>query len=139
MDSILVFDKKRRGWLTEDLTLTEFKCKCRFKSCTRTFVLPATARAFQLTRNIYGEPIRVTSAFRCQRHNERVGGVPNSMHKLGAAIDIRPFKDIFDKDELKRLRIIAETYFDVVLEYEGFLHCHMNYLDDKIPLAEFAN
>lgn len=134
---IIVFDKDKKGILSPKLTLSEYKCKCRSKLCTRTFVNPRTVRAFQLTRNIYGCPIAVTSAFRCQTHNKKVGGLANSMHLTGSAIDLRPAIKDFHESELDRLEKVAILYFDVVIRYndKGFIHCHM--LDDDSDLDRY--
>lgn len=39
-------------------------------------------------RVIIGKPLYVNSGYRCPKHNEEVGGVPNSQHVLGTAVDI---------------------------------------------------
>lgn len=41
-------------------------------------------------RELYGAPIVVTSAYRDFHVNAAVGGVANSLHRLGRAADIRP-------------------------------------------------
>lgn len=40
-------------------------------------------------RQRYGKPIIVTSGYRCPRLNKLVGGVYNSLHTCGLAIDVR--------------------------------------------------
>ncbi len=40
-------------------------------------------------RGIAGLPFRISSGYRTERHNERVGGVPDSAHTTGHAADIR--------------------------------------------------
>jgi hypothetical protein len=53
-----------------------------------------------------------------------VGGVPDSRHVRGEAIDISHIEfDTLKKRELKK--ILAEN-FDVVIEYPTFYHCHNN-------------
>lgn len=42
----------------------------------------------QPARDAYGEPIFVTSGFRCKELNELVGGVDNSGHQYGEAVDV---------------------------------------------------
>ena len=42
---------------------------------------------FQAVRNAYGNPINVTSCYRCPRHNASVGGVVTSRHIRGQAFD----------------------------------------------------
>ena len=39
-------------------------------------------------RRIYGQPIRITSGYRCDKLNKLVGGVANSWHTKGNAADI---------------------------------------------------
>ena len=39
-------------------------------------------------RALYGKPIVVTSGFRTESHNEKVGGVSSSSHLKGLAIDV---------------------------------------------------
>lgn len=36
----------------------------------------------------FDKPIRITSFYRNKQHNTMVGGVPNSYHLLGAAVDV---------------------------------------------------
>lgn len=42
----------------------------------------------QPARDILGRPLRVTSGFRCDALNKRVGGKSNSFHRKGMAADI---------------------------------------------------
>jgi uncharacterized protein YcbK (DUF882 family) len=46
--------------------------------------------ALDRVREAYGHPMIVNSGYRSERHNRRVGGVPNSYHRKGMAADIRP-------------------------------------------------
>ncbi len=39
-------------------------------------------------RDLAAIPFRITSGYRTTSHNEAVGGVPNSSHKIGVAADI---------------------------------------------------
>lgn len=39
-------------------------------------------------REWYDKPIYITSGYRCKALNEAVGGVPTSLHSIGAATDI---------------------------------------------------
>ena len=133
---IIVFDKSKKGYLSARvLTLKEYKCKCRSKFCKTTLVNTRSVKAFQLVRNVYGCPIEVTSGYRCQFHNNKVGGLSNSMHLTGSALDLRPAIEDFPAYELDRLEKLAGLFFDVVLRYEGFIHCHM--LDDDESLDKY--
>lgn len=68
---------------------SEFACKCGGKYCKG---YPAEMsekliRTADKVRAHFGKPITVSSGVRCARHNANVGGVSNSRHKLGKAMD----------------------------------------------------
>ena len=117
-----IFDKSHKAKLTDWLTHSEFRCRCDNKDCTFTIVSPRLLNAFRTVRKHWGTPLRVTSGFRCQRHNAEVGGHPDSYHKKGCAIDIVPHKG-----NIEDLYKLAVKFFDIVIHYKdkGFLHCHM--------------
>lgn len=67
----------------------EFACKCGGKHCTG---YPAemnqkVVKAADKVRKHFGQPVTVSSGLRCAKHNTNVGGVSNSRHKLGKAMD----------------------------------------------------
>lgn len=51
------------------------------------------ATVLQPLRDEFGEPIIVSSGYRCERVNNGIGGAKNSDHKYGAAVDIRTVTD----------------------------------------------
>ena len=108
------------GFSNKFLTHNEFKCKCRSLVCTRTLIYSSVIDSFNRVREEYGVAVYVNSGFRCQYHNKKVGGVPNSYHTIGAAIDIRPKYP----EDLDYLETLAKQHFDVVIKYDTFLHCH---------------
>jgi hypothetical protein len=65
----------------------EFACKCG--KCGGFPVEPQEKliRAADKTRDHFGKPMRVTSGVRCATHNANVGGVSNSRHLSGKAMD----------------------------------------------------
>ncbi len=70
---------------------TEFRCKCGGRYCDgyparmqREVVLVADR-----AREYFGAPGHVISGLRCPQHNAASGGVANSRHMTGAAIDLR--------------------------------------------------
>ena len=126
---ILVFNKDQDAFLAHTLTLSEYKCRCDHSECTRTLVLASTVKSFICLRRAFNQPIQVNSAFRCQIHNKSVGGLSTSFHQIGAAVDLAPgSKDREDgegfKERLDRLEELAILYFDTVIRYERFVHCH---------------
>lgn len=102
------------------LRTSELDCHCTYYSCKRTIFARVTEESFVATRDEFGMRVNINSGFRCQRHNTDVGGVGDSKHKLGLALDLAPDSLI----DLDRLEIIARKHFDVVIRYETFVHCH---------------
>ena len=65
----------------------EFDCKCGcgggFKNMDRDFL-----DALDVAREFAKVPFNLSSAFRCESHNEKVGGAPFSSYTRGYAVDI---------------------------------------------------
>lgn len=79
--------------LTNNFSLSEFKCKCG--KCE---MLPEVlkniselAKNLQVLRDYIKEPITINSGYRCEAHNmsSKVNGSKNSQHLFGKAADIR--------------------------------------------------
>lgn len=119
---VQLYEKYYVGKLSQNLNHTEFRCKCTNPSCTYTLVNNRVVTAFQIVRKHWGRPIGVSSGFRCQMHNIEVGGVLDSWHKRGFAIDIFPYDG-----DIEILYEIANSFFDLVIWYkeDNFLHCQM--------------
>lgn len=71
-------------------TREEFRCKCG-KYCDGFPAEPSGAllRLAQRVRGHFGAPAIVSSGVRCEAHNAAVGGVANSRHLTGRAMDFR--------------------------------------------------
>lgn len=95
-------DKKVSKYFWE----SEFKCKCG-KCQLIPGMSPVLIERLDKMREEYGQPIIVTSGFRCKDHNKRVGGSPRSQHLYGRAADITG-------EDLDRLYELAERYFDSI-------------------------
>ena len=108
-------------YLAPYISLKEYECKCKSPRCIYTLVNPGVVHSFTLFRKSWGKPLTITSAYRCQAHNEAVGGLPNSFHTRGQAIDISSAGY-----NILELRDVAELFFDTVIVYEtkNFIHCH---------------
>ena len=67
----------------------EFACKCG--KCGGFPVEPEEklVRLEERVREHFGVPVRNSSGVRCPEHNARVGGVVNSRHRKGKAVDFR--------------------------------------------------
>lgn len=70
----------------------EFRCQCGGKYCNGFPAEPAeeTVRLADEIRRRAGVPLNVNSGVRCKQHNADVGGVSNSLHLTGQAIDLGP-------------------------------------------------
>ena len=66
----------------------EFACKCgRYCNGYPAEMDEALIRTAERLRRHFGAPVRVSSGLRCSRHNRSVGGVGNSRHLAGKAMD----------------------------------------------------
>ena len=85
----------------------EFRCQCGGKYCNGFPAEPVeeTVRLADEIRRRAGVPLNVNSGVRCKQHNADVGGVWNSLHLTGQAIDLAP---IGGNISAARLQEIAE-------------------------------
>ncbi len=63
----------------------EFRCK----HCGEILIESKIIDILEELRNYLKKPVIITSAYRCKVHNRRIGGVPNSAHTKGLAVDIK--------------------------------------------------
>jgi uncharacterized protein YcbK (DUF882 family) len=76
--------------LTNNFSLSEFQCKCGCKMPDEVLEnIKELACNLQYIREYLNEPLKLTNAYRCKKHNKAVGGVKNSQHILGKAADIQ--------------------------------------------------
>lgn len=68
---------------------SEFACKCK-KYCNGfpVDINHTVVRIAERARKEFGKPCIISSGVRCEKHNKNVGGVSNSRHKLGKAMDL---------------------------------------------------
>lgn len=79
-------------------------------------------------REAYGEPIIVTSGYRCEELNRLIGGSKNSQHRVGMAVDIRTIEDT--KEENKKLFDLIQELnlpFDQLINEHNFDWIHVSY------------
>lgn len=79
-------------------------------------------------RQAWGQPIIVSSGYRCPALNKAVGGVANSQHKLGQAADIHTVSDT-PADNKKLYLLIQKLGLPVdqcINEY-GYNWIHVSY------------
>jgi len=110
--------------LAYKLDSSEFRCQCTRMTCNQILFSPRLKDSWNLSRSQFGKALKVNSGHRCQSHNEEVGGVEDSKHTKGEAIDISHVE--FEPLEKRHLKMILDNNFDVVIEYPTFYHCHNN-------------
>ena len=66
-------------------TKDEFKCPC----CNDNEISSLLAMMLDDARREAGIPFSINSGYRCEHHNNEVGGSASSSHLLGLAADIR--------------------------------------------------
>ena len=104
--------------LSKNFYKKEFACKC---GCGLQSVNPRLITALQKLRDLIGRPITITSACRCESHNAKVGGVKNSYHTQGIAVDIQ-VKGMTPKEVAKCAETIKEFYEGGIGIYKTFVH-----------------
>lgn len=62
----------------------------------------------------------ITSALRTEEQNKAAGGVPNSQHLKGEAIDIKPYSSTTYNQLLSY--IMDNVAYDQFITYNGFMH-----------------
>lgn len=96
-------------------TKDELKCKC---GCSKIIINNDFLKKIEELRKFLDFPFIVNSYFRCEKHNKEIGGVNNSHHLTGNAIDIRA-------NGVKALMIVENvTAFGIkgIGVYKTFIH-----------------
>ena len=60
---------------------------------TEIFYIEKLAEQLQRIRDRYGQPIIISSGYRCDKLNRAVGGTKDADHRFGAAADIHSLED----------------------------------------------
>lgn len=111
----MIFDRRESFKITENFWSGEFYCKCGI--CARQIVEKELVERLEHLRNSVGHPLLVNSGYRCARHNELVGGRPNSAHLYGKAADISS-SGLTGKEIAQH----AERYFDRIGVADSWIH-----------------
>ena len=94
---------------------SEFKCPC----CSKAVVSRKLVFMLDLARDIAGVPFKISSGYRCKKHNLEVGGVKDSAHLKGLAVDIEVPDNV---SRLKILRALVIVGFNRIGISKGFIH-----------------
>ena len=75
--------------MTKNFKRQEFNCKCGCDMPLEVYEnVIKLAGQLQTLRDYVGRPIKINSAYRCPKHNKKIGGSETSQHLLGKAADI---------------------------------------------------
>lgn len=76
-------------YLTNNFKFSEFECRDGSKIPDKYLKnIFEVADNLQVLRNYIMKPITINSAYRSKEHNKNIGGVKNSQHLKGKAVDI---------------------------------------------------
>lgn len=116
------YNKGDNTIISTNFKVNEFDCNCTNKSCKITYIDPMLVRVIQNIRDRIGRPLNINSAYRCKKHNKAVGGVADSQHLLGKAVDLSLPENMNFSQFIK---IISETQglsFFKVYPAKKFIH-----------------
>jgi len=105
-------------YITKNLTKAEIACK---DGCGFATIAPELAEGFQRARDMAGEAIFITSGCRCPKRNKYVGGVADSAHLTGKALDLH-FKCTDYFSMVKLAFLLGRSGFKRLGVSDKFLH-----------------
>lgn len=125
LTQVLLFPKGDKTLINPYLRHSEIDCRCNRSICTFTILNPVVGDRFYMVRSLFGKPLRISSAFRCQSHNHDVSTVGStSSHTTGNAIDVLTSE--FSSEEKSKLEKLLAMHFDYIQVKRDFIHAHIN-------------
>jgi hypothetical protein len=99
--------------------------EARCQHCWLVILEPDLLEKLHILRSAWGSPITAPSWTRCRVHNADVGGVLNSYHLNGRAVDLRPkiLPGQIESSIIGSFAEVAKLYFPFVLRHERYIHC----------------
>lgn len=105
--------------LSKNFKESEFHCRCGL--CAFPGMNPKLINGLQKLRDSIGRAIKVTSGYRCPRHNMEIGGHPKSQHLRGNAADIK-VRSMKPHDLMLHAMEIKEFEQGGIGIYDTFVH-----------------
>jgi len=107
--------------LTKNIELQEMLCPCGCMGFVYNEDLVTGLQRIRNAANVligpYEVKIRITSGFRCKKHNQAIGGASRSYHTKGMAADIKLY--IRDKGEIRWMKP-SYMFWHVIMPLEAF-------------------
>lgn len=94
----------------------EFTCKC---GCGFNNINDELVLLLDIARGLAKVPFSINSACRCDKHNKQIGGVEDSAHTKGLAVDI---STLSDSVRFAVVSALLKVGFKRVLMYSTFVH-----------------
>ncbi len=120
--------------MTRNFKIHEFECRCGCEMPSDLYInIVKLANQLQVLRDFINKPIKITNAYRCENHNEIVGGVKNSMHIFGKAADLQ-VKGMTPNDLYKKIDSLindGEILQGGLGLYNTFVHYDFGYKGKK--------
>ena len=86
---VKTYQENDRVQLSEHFNSYEFRCGLgRPCACTTILIDDKLVEFLEQIRQHFGQPITITSAYRCESYNRNIGGATGSRHSKGQAADI---------------------------------------------------
>jgi hypothetical protein len=111
-------DARNRIVLNEYFSLDEFEDPSTGQVMLNPTLLEALVRA----RVILGMPIEITSGYRTAEYNRELGGRADSLHLIGAAVDLRTGEHAYNQALVAALRSDARLFVECALDH---VHVHV--------------
>ncbi len=116
---------------TDDKELKELNAEEGYKIKDKLVKLAEFAES---VRNVLNCPMIITSGFRCEKLNAKVGGSPTSQHRFAEAIDFIP-KTMSAFEAFTKIMISGIAYKQIILEKRGqghLIHISMGFKRQKL-------
>lgn len=97
----------------------EFACKC---GCGKADASAELQEKLDEARALAGVPFIITSGCRCEKHNQKVGGVSRSSHVQGLAADIA-----INESNKSTILMALGKYFDRIGIASNFIHVDVDH------------
>jgi uncharacterized protein YcbK (DUF882 family) len=102
----------------------ETKCPC----CGDNIISDDLLTKLDKAREMANVPFKITSGYRCEKHNKEVGGKENSSHLQGLACDISCDNDT---DRYKILFSLCSAGFTRIGIAKNFIHCDIDEMKNQ--------